>query len=348
MKIAIIGAGFFGTTAALKLSKSHNVDLFEKKNDILNCASKINQFRFHLGFHYPRSKKTLNEIKSSYKLFINFYSNKVFDKTFNYYGVANKRSKISYKSYLRILKKINSKFKITKHKFNNISNLILTEEKVLNYFKFKQIVKRKIKQSKINLYLNTQFTKKKIKDYDKIIICTYSANNEILNNLLPVKIIKKNRYELVEKILVKLPTKYKKKSYVIIDGKFVCLDPYLGTNYHLLSDVKNSKIEIIKKNKPIFKSTKRKFLDDKVHKNIKISNFKKFIVHSQKYLPFLKHSKYVGSMFIVRALKLNVEKTDERTGEIQKIDKKFISIFSGKWNTCVYVANKLNKLLSKK
>ena len=161
MKIAIIGAGFFGTTAALKLSKSHNVDLFEKKNDILNCASKINQFRFHLGFHYPRSKKTLNEIKSSYKLFINFYSNKVFDKTFNYYGVANKGSKISYKSYLRILKKFNLKFKITKHKFNNISNLILTEEKVLNYFKFKQIVKRKIKQSKINLYLNTQFTKKK-------------------------------------------------------------------------------------------------------------------------------------------------------------------------------------------
>ena len=31
MKIAIIGAGFFGATAALKLSKYHDVDLFEKK-----------------------------------------------------------------------------------------------------------------------------------------------------------------------------------------------------------------------------------------------------------------------------------------------------------------------------
>ena len=36
MKIAIIGAGFFGTTAALKLSKYHDVDLFEKKKDIYN------------------------------------------------------------------------------------------------------------------------------------------------------------------------------------------------------------------------------------------------------------------------------------------------------------------------
>lgn len=347
MKIAIIGAGFFGTTAALKLSKYHDVDLFEKKQDILNGASKINQFRFHLGFHYPRSKKTLKEIKSSYKLFINFFSNKVFEKTSNYYGVSNKGSKISYNSYLKILKKFNLRYKVTKEKFNNISNLLLTDEKVLNYFKFKKILKKKLKNSKVNLYLNTQLKKDQINDYDKIIVCTYSENNKILNNLSQVENSKKNRYELVEKIVVKLPKKFRKKSYVIIDGKFVCLDPYLGTKYHLLSDVKYSKIEVIKKHNPIFKSSKKKYLNDKINKNLKISNFKKFIQHSSNYLPFLKDAKYIGSFFIVRALKLNVEKTDERTGEIQLINKKFISIFSGKWNTCVYVANKLIKLLQK-
>ena len=183
MKIAIIGAGFFGATAALKLSKYHDVDLFEKKNDILNGASKINQFRFHLGFHYPRSKKTLNEIKSSYKLFINYFSNKVFEKTSNFYGVSNKGSKISYNSYLKILKRFNLKYKVTNHKFNNISNLLLTNEKVLNYFKFKQIIKNKLKNSRVNLYLNTQLKKIQVNNYDKIIICTYSENNKILNNL---------------------------------------------------------------------------------------------------------------------------------------------------------------------
>ena len=347
MKIAIIGAGFFGTTAALKLSKYHDVDLFEKKKDILNGASKINQFRFHLGFHYPRSKKTLNEIKSSYRLFINFFSNKVFEKTSNFYGVSNKGSKISYNSYLKVLKRFNLKYKVTNQKFDNISNLLLTNEKVLNYFKFKQIIKNKLKNSGVNLYINTQLKKSQVNNYHKIIICTYSENNKILNDLSEIKKSKKNRYELIEKIVVKLPKKYRKKSYVIIDGKFVCLDPYLGTNYHLLSDVKYSKIEVIKKKNPIFKSVKKKYLNDKINKNIKLSNFKKFIKHSSYYLPFLKDAKYVGSMFIVRALKVNVEKTDERTGEIQQINKRFISVFSGKWNTCVYVANKLNKLLSK-
>lgn len=347
MKIAVIGAGFFGSTIALKLSKKHSVDLYEKKGDILNCASKFNQFRYHLGFHYPRSQKTIDEIELSHKEFVNFYTNKVFGKTKNYYGVAEKNSKISYKKYLSILDKFNLNYKKTKKKFNGVSNLILTNEKVLNYFKFKKILKKKIINSKVNLILNTRFKKKDVTLYDKIIICCYSANNEIINNLSSIKIKNKKRYELVEKIIIKLPVKYKNESYVIIDGNFVCIDPYLGTNYHLLSDVKHSKIEIIKKINPNFSSFKNKFLTDKIYKDIKISNFKKFINHGSLYLPFLKLSKYIGSMFVVRTLKQNVEKTDNRVGKIEKIDNKFISIFSGKWNTCVSTANKLDGLLNK-
>ena len=77
-----------------------------------------------------------------------------------------------------------------------------------------------------------------------------------------------------------------------------------------------------------------------------ISNFKKFINHGSIYLPFLKDAKYIGSYFIIRTIKQNVEKTDERIGDIKNIDKKFISILSGKWNTCVNIANRVEKLLS--
>ena len=132
-----------------------------------------------------------------------------------------------------------------------------------------------------------------------------------------------------EDAVVKLPKKFKNHSYVVIDGKFVCLDPYLGTNYHLLSDVKYSKIEIIKKEIPNFRSSKKRFLDNKIRRNIKKSNFKHFISHSSNYLPFLKEAKYIGSMYVIRALKRNVEKTDERTGGINLIDNKIISVFSG-------------------
>ena len=73
-------------------------------------------------------------------------------------------------------------------------------------------------------------------------------------------------------------------------------------------------------------------------KNIKISRFNEFVKRSSEFLPFLMKAKYIGSMFVVRALKKNVEKTDERTSSIFFNNRKIISIFSGKWNNCVYLA----------
>ena len=63
-----------------------------------------------------------------------------------------------------------------------------------------------------------------------------------------------------------------------MNGKFTyCLDPYLGTNYHLLSDVKYSKIEVVKKELPNFKSYKNKYLNKEIQKNLKQSNFNKLL-----------------------------------------------------------------------
>ena len=73
MRVAIIGAGFFGTSCAIRLAKKHTVHIFEKKETILCGASRANQLRFHLGYHYPRSQKTILEIKKNYKEFIKFF-----------------------------------------------------------------------------------------------------------------------------------------------------------------------------------------------------------------------------------------------------------------------------------
>ena len=117
------------------------------------------------------------------------------------------------------------------------------------------------------------------------------------------KIHNKFRYELVEKIAVKLPKKYKKLSFVILDGKFVCIDPYLGTPYHLLSHVKYSKLKVIKSK---FSKFPKKYdipLIKVKSTNIRISKFNKFIKFGSEYLPFLKYAKYMFSYFVVRTVK---------------------------------------------
>ena len=348
MKIAIIGSGFFGSTLALILSKNHQVTLFEKKNDIMQGASKVNQFRFHRGYHYPRSSKTIREIKESYSAFIKFYGKNVLKNTHNYYAISKKGSKITFEEYLKILKKNKLPYKkIINQNYvsNKISGIIQSNEKIINYFKIKKKIKILISKNKnLKLVLSAKINKTLLKTFDKVFIVTYQNNNEILKKL-NLKLTKKYKFELIEKIVVKLERKFHNKSFVVADGKFVCLDPYLGTNYHLLSDVLHSKLEIKEGYYPKFHNIKKKLVNNKSLNIQKKTEFKKFINHSSQYLPFLKNAKFIKSFFIVRTLKRNVEKTDERTSEFTQINNKYYSILSSKWNTCVTLSKKIEKNL---
>ena len=347
MNIAIIGSGFFGITLSLILAKRHKVDLYEKENQILQGASLVNQFRFHQGYHYPRSNKTIREIRKYRNSFLKFYGKNILEKTQNFYSISKIRSKTNFQKYLNFLKKNKLYFKVYKNKnffSKRIEGSLIVDEKILNYFKIKKKINKMLNKSSVNLLLRKKFKKKYLSKYDKVILATYQNNNYVLKEL-NMKPKFKFKYELVEKILIKLPKKYYKKSFVVLDGKFVCVDPYLGSDKHLLSDVKFSKIETVKSNLPKFIHRNKKFINKGIINNIKISNFYDFVKHGSLYLPFLKKAKYAGSFFVVRTLKQNVEKTDERVSAVNKINKKVIVTLSGKWNTCVGVARSIqNKL----
>ena len=347
-KIAIIGAGIFGCTLAIILSRNFNVTIFEKKNTILEGASKFNQLRFHNGYHYPRSQITVDEIKKSNKLFIKEYGKNIFGKTKNFYSISKNKSKTSSKKYEKFLKK-------NKLYFQNYDNIgyfskkieksYIVKEKNLNFFKIKKIILKKIKSSNIKIKLSTEFKIEDYDNFDKIFIATYNENNNVLRN---INLIPKQRYkyELVEKIIIKLPKKYKNLSFVVLDGNFVCVDPYVGTDYHLLSDVKLSKLEILNSLHPYFKNKKKKFVN-KFLKNKKISLFKKFIDNSSQYLPFLVDAKYIKSIYTIRTINNKSNYNDDRVTILNKINSKVFTILSGKWNTSVAISKNIKKNLYK-
>ncbi len=352
-KICIVGAGLFGCTIALILSKAgYDIDLYEKNTDIMNETSLKNQQRFHIGYHYPRSNKTISEIKSSFKKFIKFYSKNIFGNTTNVYAISKKKSKISFRKYISILKKNKLSYK---KNYNNtifsdlIKDSIIVPEKNLNFFKLKKFILNKIKkEKKINLLLKSTFNKKKSSTYKKIIICCYSRNNEILKSLgIKNKKIFSKKYELIEKIIVKLPNVFKNFSLVILDGNFLNFDPFIGTKYHLLSVVKQSKIETLNSKYPNFKSRKSRFLKQEFSTNLRQSKFEEFIEFSKKYVPLLEKAKYIKSFYTIRCIQ-NSKNDHERRNEINFINKKIITVQSGKWNTCVSLALKIKNILKYK
>ena len=77
-RIAIIGAGIFGVTAAIKLAEQgYEVDIFEKSGDIFTAASGINQYRLHRGYHYPRALKTAKNCRDHVVEFYNEYPDSI-------------------------------------------------------------------------------------------------------------------------------------------------------------------------------------------------------------------------------------------------------------------------------
>ena len=85
MRIAIVGGGIFGITASIILAKNHQVELFEKNNELLQSASGSNQYRIHRGYHYPRSSDTVNDIIESESSFKEIFSDAMLTDFEHYY-----------------------------------------------------------------------------------------------------------------------------------------------------------------------------------------------------------------------------------------------------------------------
>jgi len=89
MKIAIIGAGIFGTISAAFLAQSgHSVHLYESKSQILSGASGNNSNRLHLGFHYPRDLETALQSRQGYEDFRKYFLSQL-KATFHWDLIAN-------------------------------------------------------------------------------------------------------------------------------------------------------------------------------------------------------------------------------------------------------------------
>ena len=113
IKIAIIGAGWFGCHIGYKLKqKKFNIQIFEKGKDIFENASGNNTNRLHLGFHYPRSVKTRKMSSDGYKKFIKQYPNLSIKLQENIYAIADDvKNKTSAKTFKNSMNKSKLKFK---------------------------------------------------------------------------------------------------------------------------------------------------------------------------------------------------------------------------------------------
>src|ERR1700746_2742405 len=92
MKIAVVGAGIYGATTALRLAEEgHQVHLFDPLG-VLRAASAIYQYRVHSGYHYPRSSETIAEIADARAEFTREFAGAIVKNSHHYYAIPREHS----------------------------------------------------------------------------------------------------------------------------------------------------------------------------------------------------------------------------------------------------------------
>jgi predicted dehydrogenase/glycine/D-amino acid oxidase-like deaminating enzyme len=356
-KVAIIGAGIFGTNCAIELSSEYDVTLFEKNDDILSEASHINQYRIHWGYHYPRSQETVDDIKQALGDFELRYGDAIIREFPTYYSVAKEGSKVTAEEYLAFCDRNRLPYTIETpaDEFldgNKISLCLKTFEPIYSYDRLKKITSELLKKHKVKLRLNAAVVDAKIlsdgtkkliikdkkgrraEEFDYVINVTYARYNAFVKWLgfAPKPI----RLDLVETLWIKLDIP--KISLAVMDGKFTNVVPTGRDSIFTLVHIEESvhkrfvpKDGLVPRN--IFELSKR-------------SRAQKIIERSAEWFPILRKAKLIKTNFVLRGVNASREHDDSRTSDIAEHGFGCFSILGGKVDNSVALAKEVARLIA--
>lgn len=321
--VSIIGGGFYGTFLACFFSYYFkNVLLIEKESDLLTRASCNNQIRVHNGYHYPRSFLTASRSHRNFETFTREFEQCINKDLTKLYAIPKYNNKVTSQQFVQFCKQVQIPLSPVTTDIKNffdknwIQNIFEVQEYLFDPQGLRDIMKNRLYNSSIDIHTNTQVEKIYVEDNilhieagDKIIKsnivvnCAYSQINTVNAHssleLLPLK------HELAEMVLVKAPSILKNYGITLMDGPFFSLVPYPNSDYHLLSHVRFT--------------PHHSWTDQTIPESADM-NFSRnatsqahfMIKDSQRYMPAMKNTQYVKSIFEVKTVLTHNESNDGR------------------------------------
>lgn len=353
-KIAIIGGGIFGVSAALELSDVFEVSLFEKKSKLLGGATYANHNRHHAGFHYPRSIETVQQIQKSQSSFEEVYGAAVFKGFSNYYCVSKSDSFSDPDSYISFCQKMGLEFeKVEVPSFidqDKISLCLKVNEGVYNFSTLNDLVqKRLFLKPEIKIHLNSQVVMgsintdgkknlhiqegecRRLEEFDLVVDATYGKYNEFCSWFeFPKRTFQFNLQELC---IIRLPIK-ERIGATIMDGMFGSFLPLASSeDLYLFAHAEESQLR-----REVSKNT-----NTLLNTSLCVeSNWENVRSQSSRHLPILQDAEYIRSIFVDRVVEYRIH-DDARVSEITAHGQGCWSIFSAKVITCISTARKLKQ-----
>jgi hypothetical protein len=326
MRVAVVGGGLFGCTAALHLDRAgHDVHLFEVQKALMQGATADTYARLHRGYHYPRSPETGRESRDAEASFRAEYGTSVIDGGRQFYVVPDEGSRVSADEFQEFL--TNEGLRFCRDR-----NLFRVVEPRLDLGHLQRTVRVKVGLSNVRVHTDSMPDNSLRDRFDQIIIATYAGLNQTLAEFgLPAQ---RYRYQVVERPIAFLSPNFEQTSMVIIDGPdFGCIDPLDNSSMHVLGHVTETIHAENTGAGPLVPYEMIHLVGRGLLPVIEIADVTRFETVRDslaKHLHSLASAEHLGSSFCIRAVLADQEATDARPTRVDRLDDQVIRIFSGK------------------
>lgn len=318
MRVAVIGGGVFGCTAAVELARTGaDVTLFERQRDILMGASRANQGRVHRGYHYPRDPHAA-ELSARAAEFEARFGGCLVKGTRQHYLVAVDSDAEVYEKFVHDAGLPWRPVASPLVRADAVDACISVDERLVDIDRLRPVLRGELATAGVRLCPGaTTDAGARAGEYDWVVDATYGR-------YWPDPL----RYEVCETVVVQLAERYSGQGFVVMDGEYCSLDPH--GRRHMLYDVDQS-VHAVNKIPDHLAGLIDRGLVYSTHSRIDA------MLDSARRFLHLGKTVYCGSLFTVRAV-LPDDGTDARP-TLVRTDGNVIRVLAGKlaaapWAAC--------------
>ena len=341
----MIGAGVIGCTVAWRIRQAlgFDVDVYERRHDILLETSAGTSNRFHYGYQYVLSAETATSLRGYQQRFKDVYGACVTPSA-NYYGVAD-RSAISPAQYLDFCARCDLPLELKRPAgvfTDHVRLSLLSQENSIDPETLRGLCRQQLQDCGVNVMFATA-SPSMLDSYDYVISAVY-GNPNLLRD---ASRLQDYNFSLCEMILVELPGDYAGLSAMIVYGPFMTVD-VLGTTgnhvlYHADHGVHRVNVAPFADVPAVYQPFLYRFtpaceLDG-------LTRAAPALHEARRYFTGLDEARHIASNFVVRVQAPGDVQNAVRRTTIEKIQPGWFSISASKLSACVSIADTMIELL---
>jgi len=358
--VAVIGCGVFGAMVAIRLAESgKKVTVFERNNTPLSGASFNNQNRLHLGFHYPRDEETAKQCLRGFESFRTEFEECINSDFINAYFIASDKSFTSADNYLQFCDNLGLRYQQLKvdtfsPEIKHVDLGVACDEVVYDCNLLRDQILERLDNENITVRYGSAVTKIANESkgdflievsevvegcFDAVVNCTYADINRLTEQLGYEVPKRQYEYTFVPIIEWEQPT----IGVTVMDGKFMTVLPFGKSGKFLLYHVDYSVINrIVSHQMPSSWLDVEKAPLSKLDTNQIFDEMKSACAY---FVPSLASAKITGFLQGPRMVLSKHDDDDARPSIVQRHQERYLSVFSGKIDHCVWVANEVSDAL---